>query len=348
MWKDYVNKIKTWGDETYELENKENILKVLWCKMDTTGRVAGHFDDLLASMTRECHVDILTQPLQGYHPAIFQQGCLNRTIRRNEIVKEHLDANPDYDFIICADIFAFNNEKWCDIKIPKAAMFEDQHGDNNLSQVKDMVKDNWLVLHRYQFRKFHTDLHKYLKCIWFPHSVNTKIFRDYNMERKYDILQTGALYKVYETRNFVKSVFSGDERYKIIERPKENVPNQWPTRKDYAKELNKAYLNVCCGSVYQYPVMKYFEIPAAKSVIFGDWFDELGDLGFEPYNNMLVIDRDNIKKQVDFLLDNKKRLIEIANNGHNLVYRRHTNEIRAKELIDIIKDEICQHQCRNH
>jgi len=339
-WMQYVDNIKIWGDEKPLIEICDKKLKILWCKIDTSNRVAGHYDDLLSVLTSECHVDTITQSLQGLHPAIFQQKCLSYDIKRSQTVKQHLDINQDYDFIICADIFAFNHEPWNSIKIPKAAMLEDQHSSNNLAQVQDMIRDNWIVLHRYKFKKFHTDLHNYLKCIWFPHSVNVNIFRDYKYKKEYDILQTGAIYKVYETRNFMINKFKDDPRYKIIERPKENTKVQWPTRRDYSKELNKAYMNICCGSVYQYPVMKYFEIPASNSVIFGDWFDELGDLGFERYVSMLPIDKTDINTQVDILLKNKDKLLEIASNGYNLIHERHTNEIRVKELIQIVKDEI--------
>jgi len=348
QWIQYVNNIKNWGESNIETVLNEKKIKILWCKIDTSKRVAGHYDDLLSILTSECHVDTLTQSLQDLHPAVFQQKCLSSAIKRDEIVKNHLQFNPYYDFIICADIFAFNNEDWSKITIPKAAMFEDQHGDNNLQQIKLLIKDKWIVLHRYKFKKFHTDLNKYLKCIWLPHSVNVQKFRDFKYKKEYDILQTGALYKVYETRNFMLETFKDDPRYKLIPRPKEGDTDQWPTGREYSKLLNKAYLNVCCGSIYQYPIMKYFEIPASGGVIFGDWFEELGELGFEPYKNMLTIDKSNVKSQVDLLLSNKKNLLRIAENGYNLIHERHTNEIRANELIEIIKEEIkCQHPYQN-
>ena len=339
QWEMVVKSIDKWGELHHNYDVTEKKLNVLWCKIDTTTRVANHYDDLLNALSKKINVKVLTQSLQGLHPAIYQQNCLDHSIFREKIVGDELKNNK-YDFIICANIFAFNNERWDNINIPKAVMLEDQHGEHNKKQVQDMIDDEWIVLHRYQLNKFHVDLSKYTKCIWFPHSVNTKVFKDYRQVKKYDILQTGALYQVYELRNFMVKYFQGDPRYTNIPRPKENEVKQWPIGKDYAKELNKAYLNVCCGSIYHYPVMKYFEIPACGSVIFGDWFKELGDLGFEPYKNMLVIDRQNIKYQVKLLLDNKKMLLEIAQNGLNLIKERHTVEKRADDLIKIIEENI--------
>jgi hypothetical protein len=341
-WEKYLKNINIWGENKKvktKLKTKTNQIKILWCKIDTSQRVANHYDDILNALNKECHIDIITQSLQGEHPAIFQQKCLNHTIKRDTLVSNHLIDNK-YDFIICANLFAFNNEDWSKIDIPKAALLEDQHGDNNHQLVKDIIKDKWIVLHRYKLKKFHTDLSNYVKCIWFPHSVDIKKFRDFKQRKRYDILQTGALYKVYETRHFIKDTFMKDKRYKIIPRPKENDKKAWPIGKEYSKELNKAYLNVCCGSIYEYPVMKYFEIPASGSAIFGDWFEELGDLGFKPYKNMIEIDKKNVKKQVDLLLKNKKQLLEITKNGYDLIHERHTTNQRAKDLINIIKKEI--------
>jgi len=338
-WMKYINNIKSWGDKEYKISDTEKSLKILWLKIDTSKRVAGHYDDLPNELSNHCHIDILTCDLQNQHPAIFQQRCLINDIQRPEIVKDHiLKSNNNYDFIICANLFAFNNEDWSKINIPKAVLIEDQHGENNLNQIKLAKKDNWIVLHRYQFNKFHTDLNKKLNCIWFPHSVNIKKFKNYKQQKKYDILQTGALYNVYETRNFINNIFKYDPNFHHIQRPKENEDKQWPTGIDYSKELNKSLLSICCGSIYQYPVMKYFEIPASHSIIFGDWFPELGDLGFEPYKNMIVVDKENIKLQIKLLKENINKLTKIANNGYNLIHERHTNQIRAKELINIIKN----------
>jgi len=341
-WEKYLRNIKIWGENKKnkpKIKSKSKSIKILWCKIDTSQRVASHYDDILNALSNECHIDVVTQSLQGEHPAVFQKKCLNNTIKRDTVVHNQLIDN-DYDFIICANLFAFNNEDWSKIDIPKAALLEDQHGENNKRLVDDMIKDNWIVLHRYKLKKFHTDLSDHVKCIWFPHSVNIKKFRDFKQRKRYDILQTGALYKVYETRHFIKNIFRNDPRYKIIPRPKENDKNAWPVGREYSKELNKAYLNVCCGSIYEYPIMKYFEIPASGSVIFSDWFDELKDLGFKPYENMIVIDKKNVKNQVKLLLENKKRLLEIAENGYNLIHEKHTTNQRAKDLVNIIKKEI--------
>lgn len=340
MWIQYLKNIKKWGDNLYEIPMAERKLKILWCKIDTSNRVAGHYDDLPNELTHHCHIDILTQSLQGYHPAEFQKHCLANNIKRPQLIADKLYNNGNYDFIIVANAFAFNNENWDRIDIPKAMLFEDQHGDNNLKQIQFAIKHQFLILHRYQFNKFHKDVHKLTKCVWFPHSVNIHKFRNYKQNKKYEILLTGAEYKVYETRNFIKTTFKDDTRLHIIPRPKENSINPYPVGIDYAKEINKAYLTVACGSIYQYPVMKYFEIPACNSVIYGDWFPELGELGFKPYENMIVIDKDNPYFQIKMLFENKHRLEKISKAGMKLINSRHTNEIRAKELIQILKDNL--------
>ena len=343
QWENYLNEIDNWGEESYtikKIEPSNNKLNILWCKIDTSKRVANHYDDLLVELKKLCNVDILVQGLQNLHPATFQQKCLSHDIKREQIVKNHINqANKTYDFIVCANYFAFNNEKWDKITIPKAVLFEDQHGNNNHQQMNEILTNEWVVLHRYQFNQFYKNISEKIKCIWFPHSVDTTKFRNYRQPKIYDILQTGATYACYESRNLVKKVLMGDPRYHNIPRPKENIDDPWPTGIDYAKELNKAYMNVCCGSIYQYPVMKYFEIASCNSVVYGDYFPELGDLGFKVFENMIEIPKteQEIKLQLKFLLKNKNRLNIIAKNGQELIKKRHTTKKRAKELVEIIK-----------
>jgi spore maturation protein CgeB len=86
--------------------------------------------------------------------------------------------------------------------------------------------------------------------------------------------------------------------------------------------------------------MKYFEIPACGSIIYGEYFDELGDLGFIPDENMIVVDKSDIIGQLNYLMEDKDNLKRLIQNGKDLIHSRHTTKIRAEELVDIIKGEL--------
>jgi len=311
-------------------------IKVLWLGIDREERVAKHFIDLRNSFSEIADITVLNHGICTKTPSIDSLDLMVNGDGREKILQSHLIDN-NYDFIICDAPFAFNHEDWGLIDTPKAVIIEDQHNESPKIQVDFAVDNNFIILHRYKFNKYHTKLPKHIKTIWFPHSVNTDVFKDYSLDKEYGVLLTGAMYMVYQTRHRLNKLFDDQKWFSRLVRPKEIDKVKWPAGGDYAKELNKSIMAVCCGSTHQYPVMKYFEIPASKSIVYGDWFSELGDLGFMPGINMIVAEDDAIG-QVNELLKNPDGLDKISQSGFNLINSRHTNTIRAKELLDIIKE----------
>jgi len=322
----------------------DKILDILWCKMDTSNRVAGHYEHLIKYVDKKCNLSMFRKNIGHTHPAVFQQRMINGEIQDDDV--QHIINNQHkFDAIVITQSFAFSGE-WEKVTTPVFMILEDQHGENNRYQIKSAIKYGWTILTRYKPKPFNDDINDNVKkWIWYPHSVNTDIFQDYGLEKEIVLLQTGAIYKVYETRVFVKEYFDkqknlGPNWYRYIPRPKETDMVKWPVGIDYAKEINKAWMTVCCGSKMQYPVMKYFEIPAAGSIVYGDYFDELGELGFIPDENMIVIDKNDIMGQLHSIRGNKNFMYDIIHNGKELIKNNYSMEKGAEKLIKIIKEEI--------
>jgi len=311
-------------------------INVLWISINRKGRVTNYFDDFRREFYNNANVISIIDGNKHKQP-LTQIGNF-RKIGLHELIERH---SPD--ILICDSIFAYLQEDWSSVKVPVAIIIEDQHSNDKsvTSNWLDIaIKNDFIVIHRYKFNKYYTDLHNKCRVFWSPHSINTDIFKDYGLSKEYGVLQTGAIYKIYKTRNIVYDTLKTHKEYHRIVRPVEYTDKQWPIGVDYAKELNKAYLSVCCGAAVEYPVRKFFEIPACKSVIYGDYFNELGDLGFIPNVNMIQIDISDIPNQIDRLLKNKDKLTEIANNGYALIQDRHTNQIRSIELYNYLKSQI--------
>jgi len=315
-------------------------LNILWASIDRSYRVAGHFDDLKFEFKKLANIKEISHNPNGEYPGAWIKKILDGKIKLNKIVEKELNSGNNYDAIFCDSLFAYGNENWKSINIPKFMILEDQHSYVPKMQVDLAKKYNFICLHRYQLNKFHKNLNNHIKCIWFPHSVNTKIFKDYHLDKNIGILQYGAISKVYETRNFAKNHFSNYKFYKFIKRPKETDKVKWPIRDDLARLINSSNMSVACGSIYQYPVMKYFEIPACGSIIFGEWFHELAELGFKRNFNFVELNRGKYDTQINNLLKNKERLNIYSKNGLKLIQKRHSNVIRAKDLDRIIRKEI--------
>ena len=140
-----------------------------------------------------------------------------------------------------------------------------------------------------------------------PNLINTNIFKNYNIDKCYDILIYGNMAGCYPFRR---------RMLKILE---ENTSN-WKVRiikfnelttQELSKEINKSYLSVATKSIYDYLVCKYFEIPFSNSLIVGDMPIQGYEIFKEYYldinNNMN--DEEIICKITDFL-NNKDMIIK--------------------------------------
>ena len=312
------------------------MIKVLWAKIDTSSRVASHYDDMITKFKELVDLTVITMPLNGEHPATFHNKCYDHNTELPHIIENEI-SNNNYDFLIVSNPFAFYQENWGCISIPKAVIFEDQHNDN-IFQLQFAYDNDFIVFHRYQFKSFvQNTSFKIKNTHWLPQSVDVDKFKDYGLPKKHKLLLTGALYGCYTSRNLVREVFKNDRVLTHIPRPKENQGDYWPIGIDYAKELNQSLISVCCGSIYQYSVMKHFEIPATNSLLYCDDFRELRSLGFIPNVNMITIDRNNIKNQVYDILNNPSLIKKISNSGMKLINEYHTTDVRAKELFITIQ-----------
>lgn len=304
--------------------------KILWCTIDRSYRTARHFDDFRNAVSSIIEVHTLEHKLPVM-PGIFE----SKNMVMPTVVTEQLEKD-DYDFIVCDAIFAFYNEPWSDIDIPKYVIIEDQHNPGPQKQIDFIRGKDFTIFHRYEFNDTHQEYMDDENCIWFPHSVNTNIFKDYGLEKEYGVLSVGVINdRVYKHRYRAHKALKSEYFYKRWKRPCDTADDKWPIREDYAREINKARLTISGGSIFNYPVMKYFEIPACRSVLFSNWFDELGELGFEPDLNMLVME-DDIPQQVREILKNEEKMNDISQRGLELIIERHSNEVRAEEFVKMI------------
>lgn len=303
-------------------------MKTLWLTIDRHTRVANHFDDFRDAFCKDTDTIVISHKLHGLLPNQLHDQYKSK----KRIYIPLLEDCSEYDVIICDAMFIWMFEDWKQIDTPTFIIIEDQHAKVPKIQVNFAVKHGHGIIHRYQFNQFHTDIPKHIKKIWSPHSVNVNNFKDYGLPKETGVLQTGAIGGVYELRTLTHQTFRGCDFYKRIIRPVDDSKKQWPVQDDYSKELNKSWLSICCGATVEYPIMKFFEIPASKSVIYTDYFNELGDLGFIPNENMIQVNKNGLVRQARALLETPSKLESIAQSGYDLIHERHTNEIRAKEL----------------
>jgi hypothetical protein len=197
-----------------------------------------------------------------------------------------------------------------------------------------------VVFHRYKkhFEEFRHMI-KNKRSIWFPHSVNTDLFKPRGPKTR-DVVMVGITSKHYPMRNHIARTLRDKPYFERIIRPPESLHmlDKWPIKEDYAEIVASAKICPTGGSIWHYPVAKYFEIPACNTLLMSDWFDELGDLGFIPNENMVVIDSSNLVKQVEWWLEHEDERLRVAENGYKLVLEKHTGAVRAKEFVKYLEE----------
>jgi spore maturation protein CgeB len=109
-------------------------------------------------------------------------------------------------------------------------------------------------------------------------------------------------------------------------------------------EINRAKIFFTCDSVYHYPVAKYFEVLACKTLLLAPASRELTDLGFIPGVNFVSIDESNFEEKAEYYLRHEEERLQIATKGYEMVHARHTTARRAAEFADILETILRQEQ----
>ncbi|MED4403225.1 glycosyltransferase [Metabacillus fastidiosus] len=176
----------------------------------------------------------------------------------------------------------------------------------------------------------------------FPNFVNTNLYKDYRLNRNIDLLMMGAVNEVYPLRKAILTAYENDPNFIYHEHPgyrnfKKSEENELPLGEKYVMEINRAKLFFTCPSIYYYPVKKYFEVLACKTLLLAPTFKELEDLGFLPDYHFVAIDSSNFKEKAHYYLFNKKERERIAENGYHFVNEEHSVGRRARGLLNMIE-----------
>ena len=163
--------------------------------------------------------------------------------------------------------------------------------------------------------------------------VPLDIFKDYGLDKKIDISNTGK-FSEYLFRRDLHNIFLMNKSI-IYERFRQTIKEQIYPNFNYSRKLNESWISVggCCQPLQiayynnifindTYP--KNFEIPASKSCLLtSDWGDREYQ-GFKDGENFIMFTspRDALRK-VLYYLDDKELLLKITNNGYNIVRKNH-------------------------
>lgn len=261
-----------------------------------------------------------------------------------EILKQQ-EHQPD--FIFHYDITAKNRlspdiKNLNKIDIPIGAYVIDAHwkndqrkkyfNENNISLIFSVSKHPFLQ----RFPDYKT------KFRFLPFSINPRIIKDWKLEKDIDFLLMGHIAESYPFRAMVRDQMKNTEGFVYHKHPGHLKKDRslYIIDEDFGKEINRAKIFFTCGSIYKYPVMKYFEVPGCHTLLIAEENPDLIELGFKDGVNYVVADQSNFYEKGLHYLKHEKERAKIAKTGYQFIHKNHTHQVRAQQFIQYVTDYI--------
>lgn len=114
----------------------------------------------------------------------------------------------------------------------------------------------------------------------------------------------------------------------------------WLARSLFRRNLSRSKIVLTCSGTVNYPVRKFFEIPASGSILLGALFEPSEALGFRHQENCFDLkeaDLCDLPETIRLLLGDSDQALRIAQSGQNMVAELHSVEARVKQLLELSK-----------
>ncbi len=182
------------------------------------------------------------------------------------------------------------------------------------------------------------------KFIFFPHFVDDEhIFPKAETQRNLMCLLSGATCpRVYPLRTKIEHYIynKGPELFRRLQHP---GYFKTPTDKDivgqkYIDCLGSFFCAITSSSVFNYTIAKYYEIPAAGTLLIANDSGDLEELGFVDGKNYIKVNIDNVLDKTYDILYNVDNYCNVSKAGQELVLDNYTKSIAYKKLQDYCKE----------
>jgi hypothetical protein len=231
----------------------------------------------------------------------------------------------------------------------KVILFQDDiHGkdDKDFRKKKKWIEfaDLLLIPYHKNFlsRKEYSSCHS--KAINFPWFAPRICFKYDNLwpKRKSQILLSGCMAPVYSLRRNLKELSKDCKYIDILDHP-----GYKPSRRKHQIIGEKYYdfltqykcaIATSADFPLNYPLSKYFEIPACGCVGLFEEIDTLSDFGFEPNKHYIPITKNNYYHTISEVVKHFDKFENMANSCKDLIKHRHMDIHRVCQLTDILNN----------
>jgi hypothetical protein len=192
------------------------------------------------------------------------------------------------------------------------------------------------------------------KVVWLPFSIDEERFRNKTLKRIWDVANIGNLNPyIYLLRVKI---------YEFLLHQKISFYNSEAFGEQYVDAINQSKIFFTCTGKYRYPIMKFYEVPACRTLLASDEPIDAENLGFKSGENYVSLEKawypnvsapqyPNVESEwtfnekefgdlLTYYLNSDEERERIAKNGEELIRRRHTDKIRAKELFLCLQNHV--------
>ena len=258
-------------------------------------------------------------------------------------VQENIDKmNKKFDIVFAYKPLEFKNFK--DITVPKGIRYNEMWDVNwTIKEITDSGCELVICHHLIDCEKYQKMNISNVKFVYVGHSAEKTIFKNYNVEPKYDILFSGAQNSLhYPLRYKLSQMYPYlCKKYncKYHKHPGYNLNDAYTDKylKDYAEEINNSKIVLACVSKWGYRLGKYIEVPMCGSAaICGDIPNDNAD----DYSYVIEITKEmsaeEIFYKISYFLDNEDKRLEKVRRGVEFA-SNYTQEHYAERLLKEIK-----------
>jgi hypothetical protein len=268
-----------------------------------------------------------------------------------DLIRRKFDELPE--FILFWEGYGFVNRYARQIHAldcPKVLFADDLHWfDEGMRWSKllaYLVCDVVIATYADRFGEFYPEVYRLKRVVWSPHSASPDVCLPFNEEAENAVFLSGAIGFPYPLRRMMRELAESGVPG-IVTQPHPGYHCGYDHGRDpavgpgFGRSLNRYRTAFTDALIYRYIVAKFFEIPAAGSLLLADAAvsGPLRDLGFVEGEHYVPASADDLADRVREVLDetNHARLDAIRRRAQALVLGRHTTSDRARLI-----DETCR------
>jgi hypothetical protein len=128
----------------------------------------------------------------------------------------------------------------------------------------------------------------------------------------------------------------------VVEHSNSGTQNKTMTNDEYYRWLRNFDAGIAAGSLeeqWQYVVPKYYEIPAAGSLLFAQYCKDLERLGFDESNCVIFHSKDEFREELGSYLDEPESYLDRRRRGAELINSEYTVSDRLRDIEELFKDK---------